>query len=233
VRRWILVLVVLAEIGSPASVAAVELSQTCVNPDVPFAVRFPAGWWVHPADSEREISQCEYFGPIPFTLTENADGGLAGGTVVMHVADACVGYFRDVVSRQEITIAGRPTTRIELAASEGDPTPGPAAALLYWIHVRGQECESADTRYIVASTGSTDPEAYAENAAVLDAMMETFGLSTIPDGAMPAEADTGPVRWLGIVLLSAAVALGAWRFGPARVRRSRAASRRAGAGRPG
>jgi hypothetical protein len=155
-----------------------------------------------------DVSHCEYFGPVPFALAEDEDGALTGGTVVLGVADGCVGHFLDVVSRQEIIVAGRPSTRIELASSEGDPSPGPATSLHYWIHVRGQECESANTRYIVASTGSTNPETYAQNAAVLDAMMETFALSTMPDGAMSESAGTGTIGWLGLVLLAIAVTLG-------------------------
>jgi hypothetical protein len=210
VGRWILVLLVLAGLISPSRVAAVDLSQTCVNPDLPFAVRFPAGWWVYPEDPERDISPCERFGPAPFALTEDEDGALIGGTVTLYVADACVGHYLDVVTRQETTIAGRPVTRIELAASEGDPRPGPATALVYWIHLRGQECESPDSRYLVASTASSDPDAYAQNAAVLDAMMESFVLGTIPDGAMSAKAAIRPIQWLGVVLLAAALWLGLW-----------------------
>lgn len=219
------VALVMAGISTPARVAAVELSQTCVNPDVPFAVRFPSGWWVHPPDPERDISDCEYLGPVPFVLTEDDNGVLTGGTVVLHVVDGCVGDFRDIVSQRETTIAGRPATRIELAASEGDPTPGPAITLQYWIHLRGQECEAATTRYVVTSIGSNDPGAYAQNAAVLDAMMETFALGTTSDGAMSANAAWGPMRWLGVVLLAAAFWLGLLRFGQPQ-RRRRLPSRR-------
>ena len=210
-RCWMLVLVALAGLSAPAPAAAVDLSQTCVNPHLPFAVRFPTGWWAHPADPSREIAACEYLGPVPFTLTNNEDGVLVGGTITMFVAETCVGGFLDVVSQRDITVAGQPTIRIEFAASEADPTPGPATALVYWIHLYGQECNLGETSYVVASTGSDDPEAYAANAAVLDAMMATFALGTVPDGAMDVPEAGRPNQWFGVALLVAGMSLMAMR----------------------
>lgn len=192
---------------------AVDLSQTCVNPEVPFAVRFPAGWWTHPADASREVALCEFFGPAPFTLAKDESGVLTGGVVVLRVVDGCVGDFRGVVSRRELTVAGKQATRIEFAASEGDPTPGQAIDLVYWIHLFGQECEVGETRYVIASTGSDDPEAYAQRASVLDAMIETFALGTVPDGAMSERTTKSDIPLAGFLLLLTALWLGlhVWR----------------------
>lgn len=212
--RWrVLVLVALAGLNAPPPAAALDLSQTCVSPEVPFAVRFPVGWWVHPADAAREIDTCEFFGPVPFTLTKDQVGVFTGFTVVLSVIDGCVGDFRQSVSWQEMTIAGKQGSRIEFTDSEGDPTPGPATQLVYWIHLFGEECDVGETRYIRASTGSDDPEAYARNAAVLDAMMETFALGIVPDGAMHARTTWQPIPLAGMFLVVSAlwIAFHAWK----------------------
>jgi hypothetical protein len=108
----------------PAETAAAAVParwSLCANPDLGFAVGYPAGWAT--AQTSRS-GACLFFDPEPFTVPENTDFAGVGVEVLyaqQTYSDTVHGYtdprFAEVLEREAATIAGRPAMRLDTEAT--------------------------------------------------------------------------------------------------------------------
>lgn len=138
-----------------------------------FSIRYPEGWWVHPADAELGIDACTLFAAEPFLAQrEGDDFGISGAQVSIWLGSGCRGSFDHVTAEAAMVVDGRGAYRHELERGEGGPEP---RALEYVVFVRGGvPCETS--RWLVARTESDDPGDDASNRRVLDQMIQSLDL---------------------------------------------------------
>ena len=137
----------------------------CTNVEGGYSIGVPAGWWYLITNDS-----CGYLDPEPFTFVDDAtpQGPVA---IRISVVQSAVGSFYEIVSSEEITIAGHRTTRWELRAG-GEAGGPPAGTLIYeYIVQLGATPEGPN---LVAHTESANQPDYAQNKLVLDAIMATL-----------------------------------------------------------
>jgi hypothetical protein len=137
---------------------------TCSNADGGYSIQVPPGWWYLFTNDT-----CGYLDPEPFTFV----GATPQGPVAIRirVVQGGVGSFYEVVSSEQILIAGHPATRWELRAG-GEAGGPPAGTLIYeYIVQLGATPESPN---LVAHTESLNQPDYEQNKLVLDAIMATL-----------------------------------------------------------
>jgi hypothetical protein len=137
---------------------------TCSNADGGYSIQVPAGWWYLITNDT-----CGYLDPEPFTFVDDAtpQGPVA---IRISVVEGAVGSFYEIVSSEEITIAGNRTTRWELRAG-GEVEGVPAGTLIYEYIVQLGLTPEAN---LVAHTDSANQPDYEQNKLVLDAIMATL-----------------------------------------------------------
>jgi N-acetylneuraminic acid mutarotase len=153
--------------GPGESAAAVFADQgpvTCRNAEGGYSIGVPAGWWYLITNDT-----CGYLDPEPFTFVDATPQGPVA--IRISVVQGGVGSFHEVVSSEQISIAGHPATRWELRAG-GEAGGPPAGTLIYeYIVQLGATPEGPN---LVAHTESADQPDYEQNKLVLDAMMATL-----------------------------------------------------------
>lgn len=137
-----------------------------------FALAYPAGWFVHPADGALGVEECTLFAATEFEGEPESDWGWTGAQIVLDLESGCRGTFERVVTAQEVVIDGLPATRSELEAGEGPTAPEPFAYEYFINLTRGQPCEEG--RWFYARTESDDPGDYDDNKRVLDEMLTSL-----------------------------------------------------------
>jgi hypothetical protein len=95
----------------------------CTNTQGGYSIQVPAGWWYLITNDP-----CGYLDPEPFTFV----GATPQDPVAIRISvvQGAVGTFYEVISSEEITIAGHPATRLELRAG-GEADGPPAGTLIY------------------------------------------------------------------------------------------------------
>lgn len=153
--------------GPGESAAAVFADQgpvTCSNAEGGYSIEVPEGWWYLITNDT-----CGYLDPEPFTFV----GATPQGPVAIRISvvQGAVGSFYEIMSSEEITIAGHRTTRWELRAG-GEAGGPPAGTLIYEYIVQLGTPDEGPT--LLAHTESADQPDYEQNKLVLDAMMATL-----------------------------------------------------------
>ncbi|HEV8252181.1 MAG TPA: kelch repeat-containing protein [Candidatus Limnocylindria bacterium] len=148
---------------SATAIFADQGPSTCTNADGGYSIAVPAGWWYLITNDP-----CGYLDPEPFTFV----GATPQGPVAIRirVVQGAVGTFYEVVSSEEISIAGYQATRWELRA-EGEEGGPPAGTLIYEYIVNLGTPDEGPT--LVADTDSRQPD-YEQNKLVLDAILATL-----------------------------------------------------------
>jgi hypothetical protein len=149
---------------STTPVFADQGPSTCSNAEGGYSIEVPAGWWYLITNDT-----CGYLDPEPFQFA----GATPQGPVAIRISvvQGGVGNFYEIVSSEEIMIAGHRATRWELRAG-GEVEGVPAGTLIYEYIV--QLGPSAEGPNLVAHTDSADQPDYAQNKLVLDEIMATL-----------------------------------------------------------
>ena len=161
---------------SPSAPAAPDAVR-CDNPELGYAVSYPDDWYTNEAIAPDDpaldpIEACRYFGEEPIEVAPNA--GLPSTVAISFSRQAEAPPPSDganVLSSQQVTVAGRPATVREFE--------GTAESSFFGAGDRAYEylVELPDGEILLAST-TTDAEGdYEEHKDVLDGMMETLELS--------------------------------------------------------
>ena len=148
---------------SATAVFADQGPVTCTNAEGGYSIGVPAGWWYLITNDA-----CGYLDPEPFTFVDATPQGPVA--IRISVVEGAVGTRYEVVSSEEITVAGHRTTRSELRAGGED---GPPAGTLIYEYIV-QLGPSADGPNLLAHTESANQPAYEQNKLVLDAIMATL-----------------------------------------------------------
>jgi hypothetical protein len=158
--------VVSEPLPTAAPVFADQGPVTCTNAQDGYSVEVPAGWWYLITNDS-----CGYLDPEPFTFD---DGATPQGPVAIRISvvQGAVGSFYEVVSSEDIMIAGHRTTRWELRAG-GEPDGPPAGTLIYEYIVQ-LDSTPDDGPTLLAHTESLGQPNYEQNKLVLDAIMATL-----------------------------------------------------------
>ena len=155
--------------GPGESAAAVFADQgpvICSNAEGGYSIGVPAGWWYLITNDT-----CGYLDPEPFTFVDATPQGPVAIRISVVQGGVGVASFYEVVSSEEITIAGHRTTRWELRAG-GEAGGPPAGTLIYEYIV--QLGPSAEGPNLLAHTESVNQPDYEQNKIVLDAIMATL-----------------------------------------------------------
>lgn len=160
-----------AETTTSTQAGAVVLSQSCTNPEDGYSIQFPDGWF---ANEGELVPTCRFFHPEPFKVPEATEVFDLAVTVRVddvpfsRVASDVDSLGEQVLSREEITVAGHQAVRVE-AESTGDALL-PEGVRSYRYHVE------VDDGTLTATTHDVGDLAYETNKEVLDDMMETLEL---------------------------------------------------------
>jgi len=153
--------------GPGESVAAVFADQgpvTCRNAEGGYSIGVPAGWWYLITNDP-----CGYLDPEPFTFVDATPQGPV--VIRISVVQGGVGSFYEVLSSEQISIAGHPATRWEFRAG-GEAGGPPAGTLIYEYIVQLGATPKGPN--LVAHTESANQPDYAQNKLVLDGIMATL-----------------------------------------------------------
>jgi Galactose oxidase, central domain len=137
---------------------------TCTNTESGYSIQVPAGWWYLITNDS-----CGYLDPEPFTFVDATPQGPVA--IRISVVQGSVGSVYEILSSEQMSIAGLPATRWEVRAGgeEGGP---PAGTLIYeYIVQLGATPEGPN---LVAHTESVNQPDYEQNKLVLDAIMATL-----------------------------------------------------------
>jgi hypothetical protein len=149
---------------SATPVFAEQGPVTCTNANDGYSIGVPAGWWYLITNDT-----CGYLDPEPFTFVDATPQGPVA--IRISVVQGAVGTFYEIISSEEITIAGHPATRWELRGG-GEVDGPPAGTLIYeYIVQLGATSEGPN---LVAHTESLNQPDYEQNKLVLDAIMATL-----------------------------------------------------------
>jgi N-acetylneuraminic acid mutarotase len=149
---------------SATAVFADQGPATCSNAEGGYSIEVPAGWWYLITNDT-----CGYLDREPFTLVDATPQGPVA--IRISVVQGGVGSFYEVLSSEQISIAGHPATRWELRAG-GEIEGVPAGTLIYEYVVQlGPTSEGSN---LVAHTESANQPDYEQNKVVLDAIMATL-----------------------------------------------------------
>jgi len=172
--------------------------DSCEDDSVGYRVAFPdAWWWNEPFESEiGPHSNCRYFAPDFFDVsTVSREQPIPEGVAIfvsVIAPDGGLGQLGEVVSSEELTVAGRPATREEQEYAPGGFLVPDERMYRYVI-------ELSEDRQLVFSTGNQVGD-YEENRQVLDGMMETLELFE-PDAICGPDGDR---FWCGQIIVGLA-----------------------------
>lgn len=164
----------LVEVDNPDAIVQPdpELTQTCADQALEFSIDYPAGWWVHPPDPEREVDACSYFGPSPFELEAGDFGQLVGGSITVRVSGGgCLGYDETPITHHRLTVDGMPGYVDEFAGFFM------AAGTWYVLDLvaDGGLCDGLNQGPALHAGTTVDlPGDYVENRRILDAMVRSL-----------------------------------------------------------
>lgn len=151
-----------------------EDPDDCEDDSVGYRVAFPdAWWWNQPFESAiGSHANCRFFAPTEFDATTVSREQPIPEGVAIHAAvippDGGLGQLGDVVSSEELTVAGQPATVEEQEYAPGGFLAPEERVYRYVI-------ELTEDRQLVFTTGNATGD-YEENREVLDGMMETLEL---------------------------------------------------------
>ena len=88
---------------------------SCQNVDVGYSLSFPAAWFVHPGDPQRDISDCSLFGPEPFAYAADAHG-FGASVLVSDFEGRCLDFEPGTKPDplDQVTVADLPAFRIDV-----------------------------------------------------------------------------------------------------------------------
>jgi hypothetical protein len=146
-------------------------TRGCKRDDAPIEVEFPASWETNAAAAG--VPACAYFAPGPFEIRHPRDVPDGVEIVVRVVEGADLGASGDVVEREELTINGWPSVRVEeLGVGGGLMAPG-ERWYGYVIGINGElPSERNTSAYLVISTRTAFEGDYPLARVVLDEMAE-------------------------------------------------------------
>lgn len=178
--------------AGPFGAATFGQPDSCEDDSVGYRVAVPdAWWWNQPFDSEiGPHAQCRYFAPDFFDAgTVSREQPIPEGvaiSVLVIPPGAGVGGSGELVSSEEITVAGQPATRIEEEHEPGGVLE-PGERLYRYVIELSQE------RRLVFATGNAIGD-YGENRDVLDRMMETLECSIRARSAVRTATSSSAAR---------------------------------------
>lgn len=154
--------------GPGESATAIFADQgpvTCTNAEGGYSIGVPAGWWYLFTNDP-----CGYLDPEPFTFV----GATPQGPVAIRISVflGLVGSVDEVVSSEQLLIAGHPATRWELRA--GGQEGGPPAGTLIYEYIVQLDSTPDDGPTLLAHTESANQPDYEQNKLVLDAIMASL-----------------------------------------------------------
>jgi hypothetical protein len=154
----------------PTTTAAAQpAAERCTNDEDGYSVAFPASWHTNTGEV---VAACSFFHPDEFEVPERSEtlgvAILISREPVAFAAVAAEQPTRRDVTREELTVAGRPAVRLEyVATSEGLL---PEGTPVYEVLV------DLDGSTLIASTQGLDDLDFDANKAVLDQMVESLRL---------------------------------------------------------
>ena len=160
--------------GEPFGASVFDDPDSCEDDSVGYRVAYPDSWWWNePFESEiGPHANCRYFAPEFFdAATVSREQPIPEGVAIFVSVispDGGLGQLGDVVSSEELTVAGQPATREEQEFAPGGFLAPDERVYRYVI-------ELSDDRRLVVSAGNRVGD-YEENQQVLDGMMETLEL---------------------------------------------------------
>ena len=162
------------ETAAPAassSAAQSPVGNVCTNAEVGYTLTYPAEWFVHPPNDQRDVSPCAHFGPDPFRLATDEDGRQVGHSVWIREVDACVeDEFPPALSR-EAAIDGFPARAVEY----NQPN---FRAYMYVVNLRPavEPCEAGLSRFVIVRTDGRAAGNYEENKGAVDQIAMSLDL---------------------------------------------------------
>jgi hypothetical protein len=164
-----------------ASEAALADGNVCENAEIGYSVRYPADWWaneriVPEAPELTPIDACVAFAEEPIALTLNSElpPGVAISAGIAEPPAGNPGQPIELISADEIEVAGRPTTVSEIRWTE-DAVFFRAGDRVYEYRI-----QLPSGQILLFSTRTNDvidDAAYERHKAVVDAMMDTLELT--------------------------------------------------------
>lgn len=179
----------------PIGASVFDDPDSCQDDSVGYRVAFPDNWWWNqPFESEiGPHANCRYFAPDFFdAATVSREQPIPEGVAIFVSIigpDGALGQVGDVVTSEELTVAGRPATREEQEYA-------PGGFLAPGERVYRYDIELPEDRRLIFST-SNQVGAYDENREVLDGMMESLELFE-PDEICGPDGDR---FWCGQIIV--------------------------------
>lgn len=170
----------------PAGASVSNGPDTCEDDSVGYRVAFPDEWWWNqPFESELgPHANCRYFAADSFDVTTvSRDEPLPAGVAIFVSVigpDGALGQLGDVVTSEELTVAGR-------AARREEQVHAPGGFLVPGERIYRYVIELPEDRQLVFTTGNQVGD-YDVNREVLDGMMATLELFE-PDEVCGPEGD--------------------------------------------
>lgn len=159
---------------APFGASVFDDPDNCEDDSVGYRVAFPdAWWWNEPFESDiGPHANCRYFAPHFFDATTVSREQPIPEGVAIFVSiigpDGALGQLGDVVSSEELTVAGQPATRQEEEYAPGGFL-APGERIYRYV------IELPEDRALVFTTANQVGD-YDENREVLDGMMESLEL---------------------------------------------------------
>lgn len=148
---------------------------TCDNPEAIPAYRlsYPADWFVLPADPEKGVQPCSYFGPAPFEyrVPDRIQGDDVPWSIHVSVTSSCVIVEFPPVSTRSDIVDGFPAQVSEIAVYRD-------VRYYHWIIdlLPARDCDQR--RQVFIQTATWQPGDYETNKQVIDLMVSTLGILT-------------------------------------------------------
>jgi hypothetical protein len=185
-------------LDATAPVAAVDLTQHCSNTDDGYSVSLPRGWYHNERVEGGElddVAACRFFGPEDFEVTPQS--GIGGMAITVRLGnDGPPGEMTP-----DTTVDGKPALVTETIVAEDGFEPAGTRHYDYWVEIGPDTWLSAGTSDAPNFVGD-----YAENKAVLDAMMDSlqFRAASLPDTALvtPSAPLAGGLAMILLALLA-------------------------------
>ncbi len=135
---------------------------TCTNEVVPYAVHYPAEWYVVPADEDEGIESCTYFARERFEFTPNNVPLRTGASAIVNAAATCMGDEIEPLFRRELEVDGFPAREEEFERP-----------VIYQFVIQVREGETCgDQGIVVIRTEGHAPGDYAENKQMVRLLVQ-------------------------------------------------------------
>lgn len=165
--------------GGATTTEAAGLTQRCQNPGG-FSVGYPEGW---STNTEPAPEPCVWFAPIPIEVPAEPTDSLLGPINVrvqegVALADMSQPdrMFEEIVSTEEVTVAGRPAVRIEsVATGEGLLNEG-TQILAYGVEL--SPAADGTPRVLTATAIGCCQVPFDDSAALLEQMVASLEITT-------------------------------------------------------